>query len=453
MKGKSSMLRRNGIRSGLIFILVSLNSEILFSDQFHYNNIIVGDRAMGLSGAYCGVSDDASGVVYNPAGLAFALSNDISGSANAFYSREVKYKKTIGESDFKEQSSGSVPSFFGGLQKLDNIMDGLVFAFGIYSTDNEQKDQNDKIVGVDLTSTSIDRFHRTSNMRAATTYFGGSLAKRLTNKISMGVGMNYISINELIQEYQDAKQYFKTAGFYRILTQNIRQNLVVTGIQPVLGMQMALGRFSLGVTLKKGVVLSEKMELGTETRTAILSADANTALEDDSTTTSATGTITRVLNDEEVKKPITSFPLELRTGIAWFASTKLLVTGDVSYHSAVTDAGKIESFGKAMFNKEAVMNFYLGTEYYVLNSLPVRLGYFTNNDARPNVEEGKSAQADHVDYNGYSGFLAWVQPNSQVAVGGILQFGSGKAQKLGDTAIQDVDGNSRTFAFSASHNF
>ena len=92
------------------------------ADQFHYRNILMGDRAIGMGGAYAGVADDASGVVYNPAGMAFALSNDISGSANAFYRREVRYKKTIGGDDFVERSRGSVPLFFGGSLRGQPVM-------------------------------------------------------------------------------------------------------------------------------------------------------------------------------------------------------------------------------------------------------------------------------------------------------------------------------------------
>ena len=61
---------------------------------------------MGMGGAFTAVADDASAIVYNPAGLGFALSNDLSGSANAFYQRKVTYKKTIGSKDFVEKSGG-----------------------------------------------------------------------------------------------------------------------------------------------------------------------------------------------------------------------------------------------------------------------------------------------------------------------------------------------------------
>jgi len=97
-----------------------------------------------------------------------------------------------------------------------------------------------------------------------------------------------------------------------------------------------------------------------------------------------------------------------------------------------------------------VLNFASGVEYYVMPAFPVRLGVFTNNDARAKVDSKKMAQRDHIDYLGESIFLAWVQPNSQMAAGVILQQGTGQAQKTGDLTVQDVEGDSFTFAFSIS---
>ena len=63
----------------LVTAMASSMAVTAQADQFHYHNLLIGPRAMGLGGAFGAVADDASGIYYNPAGLAFALSNDISG--------------------------------------------------------------------------------------------------------------------------------------------------------------------------------------------------------------------------------------------------------------------------------------------------------------------------------------------------------------------------------------
>ena len=61
----------------------------------------------------------------------------------------------------------------------------------------------------------LNRFHRTVNSRGATEYYGLALGWRLANNMSIGLGANYIQVNELVQEYQDVKQashFCKTDG-------------------------------------------------------------------------------------------------------------------------------------------------------------------------------------------------------------------------------------------------
>lgn len=449
---------KSGMRSG-IAVLALMQSIPAWADQFHYNNVILGDRAMGLAGAYAGVSDDASGVFYNPGGLGFALSNDISGSANAFYKKQATYKKTIGSEDFTENSAGSLAPFFGGLQKLDNISPGLVFAFGIFSRDSELRDQDDTIIASNL---GIERFHRAVNLRAATTGMGGAVAKRITNSFSVGLGLAWLSVDELTQEYQDVvsrvddgttgsyKTTTTTSGqesyIYRILTQNIRQRLTSSAIEPSLGFQWAASqKLSFGANFKFPQAMSQNFENNIEQTSAYVDGEL-TVVRDSNHVEEGTGKLGRVLVDSEVEEPI-EWASEMRFGMAYFHSQRLLWTFDVTQHG--------ETKGDVpQYDREAVTNFQSGMEYYITPSVPVRVGAFTNNDARPQLSKSKLNQRDHVDYTGMSLFFAWVQPNSQVALGSIVQMGKGEAQKISNSPkIQDVEAFATTVAFSATHSF
>lgn len=435
-------------------------SSVVFADQYHYNNIIIGDRALGLGGAYTAMADDSSGVFYNPAGLAFALSNDISGSANAFYWRKAVYKKALGNVDFEERSQGSVPSFFGGLQKLDHIAKGLVFAFGVYSTDNELKDQNDLYADMTINSVQIMRFHRAVQLRAATNYFGGGLGYRVTPNLAIGIGLKYMMIDELTQEYQDVEQATRRCpdpavacesteaiSTVSMLSQNVRQNLSAAAIQPILGLQYAFGRFSFGLTLKKGILLSDEFERSTEVRTAysdIANGTYNRNLPNYYRTT--------LLPTDPKQKPtegaLGDLPTNARFGIAWYAMPRFLWSTDIMYYT------EAKSEKVPTYDRGSVLNVATGMEFYATPTLPIRFGFFQNNDARPKLDPNKTGQADHIDYNGISLFLGWVQPNSQISFGTIYQVGSGESQKrAGDKDIQTVEATSMTLAFSATHNF
>ncbi len=458
-------------------LIIILIAHPLWAHQFHYQEILIGDRAIGMGGAYGGVSDDASGVYYNPAGLAFGLANDISGSANAFYTRNIRFKNIIGNRDFVEKSSGSVPSFFGGVQKLDHIYPGLVFGFAVYSTSSDLKDQDDLIPeeglgpinlgnpggcdnGTNRLDTELVRFHRTVNRRGSTTNAGGGLGLRLSNQISIGLGANYITVDELVQEYQDTKSkksLCTDAGVRNDteqLSQNIREYLTAVGIQPVLGVQATLWQhLSLGLTLKFGTYLSQTYERSTERRTVSLENTDQENLENAATksvSTSQSALVTQVTDkyDTEVTKesPLGTVPTEARLGAAYFASSRLLMTGDLTYHSSV-------EADLAQYSKNSVINLALGMEYYLTPAFPLRAGIFTNLDSRPKLKENTSGQRDHIDYTGGTVFITWAQPNSHIGAGVIYQMGTGQAQKLEGGSLNDVEASTFTLALSATHSF
>ncbi len=424
--------------SATLGILAGLVGSEAHADQFHYHNVLMGDRAMGMGGAFTAIADDASGLVYNPAGLAFSLSNDISGSANAFYQRTVTYKKAIGTQDFKEKSAGSTAPFFGGLQKVDNMIPGVAAAFGLFNRDSELKDQDDHIpTGV---VEGINRFHRTANLRAGTSGYGAAFAKRLISSVSMGVSLVYLKTDELDQTYQDADTITQNeagAQVRQVLTRNVRQRLTASALEVGLGLQWAMTpKVSLGLNIKVPTMISQVYENGTE----------ETQAQSPDTKTWSYKWGRSITDNYKNENPLGSWPSEYRFGVAYFATTSFVVTSDIIHFTAAK--GDL-----AAYERQALTNFALGAEYYITPPLPVRIGYFTNKDARPKVKEGLSGQDDHVDYAGFTLFFAWVQPNSSISFGGVIQNGSGKAQKLGDSVIQDVSAHSSTVALSATHNF
>ncbi len=473
------MVGRVDMKRKLIGLAVCGLAGTVQADQFHYNNVLVGTRAVGLGGAFAGVSDDASGMYYNPAGLAFALSNDIQGSANAFYKKETVYQKTIGEMNFTEQSSGSLTPFFGGLQKLDRYVDGLVAAFGLYYIDGDLKDQDDLIESKVVGSSTIERFHRTVNSRANTYYGGIAVGYRPKPTFSVGFGLNYYRVDELLQEFQFAKQSVTITGQTdpgaQILTVNTRQKLDVHGVQPTLGIQTALpGNLALGLTLKQGIIASQTLTSVTEQTATVLTAEQNATINADRSVSPA-AKASQLVSNLESKNPVGAMPMEARVGVAWFASPTLLWAFDTTYHAGVTNADKKADPAqvRAPYNKEAVTNFATGVEWYPTASVPVRFGLFTNNDSRPNVNKPSSSdkatgacslskyptyykkfcgQPDHIDYMGASLFLGWVQPSSQISGGITYQSGKGQAQKLGNDVVQDVKSTQYSLALSVTHN-
>ena len=420
------------------------------ADIFHYNNVLVGERAVGLGGAFTALADDASGLYYNPAGIAFAQSNDISGSGNAYYKKSTEYSNVVMEHDYTETASGMFAPFLGILNKLDRFVPGLVCAFAMYTSDTELLNQNDRWPVVNLgsvgtKSASIQGFHRVVQLRTTTSHIALGAGYRMSGRLSVGFGLRYTTISELSQDFQQSDIVEEdsasgTATVTRLTKQyqNARTSLEANGLEPSFGIQMALGQsISLGLSARKGAFVSQEQTMATDSLQTLQTSSTGVAVIAE--TASAA--------DLKTSNPLGKIPGEVRLGAAWFANPRLMACGDVSYHDP---ASNIPALYK-MYKRNAVLNYSAGAEYYVTPSVAMRGGFFTNNDSRPSLSNSKYTGGTNVDYKGGSLFAAYIQPNSQISLGAVVQSGAGKAQKVsGSTELKDVTSSITTFAFAAT---
>ncbi|MBQ2293763.1 MAG: hypothetical protein II258_00150, partial [Spirochaetales bacterium] len=132
------------MKKSILVIVMSFCLQMVFADDYHFNNFFIGDRAASMGGAYCAIADGPEGVYYNPAGLSFSSSNYFSLSANAIQYKQMVYKgiKFNGAEesiDYTRRSFSFIPNFFGFLQKYKHF----TFAFTVASPDSELYDQRD----------------------------------------------------------------------------------------------------------------------------------------------------------------------------------------------------------------------------------------------------------------------------------------------------------------------
>lgn len=465
------MSNRSVLRAAVLAL--GLTSSPALADLFHYNNLLIGDRAIGLGGAFTAVADDASGVYYNPAGLAFALNNDVSGSANAFYSKETKYKDILPDlvpgEDYSEAAQGSVAPFFGGLQKLDSIAKGLVFAFAVYSTNNESTNQNDALVStIDSSrSTVYLNFLRNVQLKSENSNISGGLGYRVANNFAIGFSANLATEYQLLQDYQytGSVSANSSGGYgYSVQSLNSRQEIELTSLEFGFGTQYAFAeKFSVGLNLKYRTLVSQSFSLLINQTVAGNSA-ACTSFSDcaeeievvEGGTTTSLGAAAQYRRSEiESEDLFGTSQMRARFGLAYFHSTSLLLSFDVAYEGEVEKGSdELAERSSLDFSKEAVVNYHFGTEYYVAPSFPIRFGAFTNNDARPAIDKSKTGQRDQINYTGLTFFGSWAQPNSQLGLGVTYQTGSGEAQKVSNSStIQEIESTSIVYALSAAQSF
>ena len=412
------------IKLGAIAAL-SLFALPTMADEYHYNNILVGDRAAGMAGAYTAISDDPSGLFYNPAGIVYAQGNNVSVSANAFHQTVTVYKDALGSGlDYERYSSALLPNFFGIVQPLGKGRVGFSYAV----PDSILEDQNQTFFNPNPTTT---RFAINLNKNDNIYNFGPSYALELAKEFSIGATLyvhyrkNEFTLNQYIN---------KTGGTYEWRNQFYKNTEL--GIKPILGfMWSPTSKLATGLSISKTSVLSSDIVSQT-----ICSGDVPAACQDVDPTYVLGAEPARVKSVSDNKSV---YPLITTLGIAYFPSKSLIISGDFSYYGK----GKNETLD----DKEAIWNVALGTEYYVSETWAIKAGLFTDKANTPDIKSSDVNALDHVDLYGGSLSLSYFTRQSSITIGSTYRIGNGKAQILGNSKIQDVKSQVWTSFLSASY--
>jgi long-subunit fatty acid transport protein len=396
-----------------------------FADEFHYNNLLIGDRASGMGGAYTAISDDASGMYYNPAGIVYVTDKNFSASVNAYSAQTKTYEKVIGGQPFVRKSSALLANYFGIVKPIGQYKFGFSYAV----PDSVSEDLNQTVRNVPSTISDYD-FTINLNNRDNTYYFGPSFAMAINNDLALGITLYVHQRDTLIIQNQFLARVDGTNQW-----SNSYFKLNESGLRPILGVTWSpVEKLSLGVSLSKTFLLT-----------------SNATRQDTCVDTTATGCDVNAFPAIPFQVPtLTSFdvkrkyPLRAAIGAAYFASSSLLVSTDIIYHTQVDDP----VFG----NKVATMDAALGAEYYLSKKWAVRAGLFSNVANTPTIQAGVTNIEENINLYGGSLSFTHFTGDSSVTLGGSLSYGVGKAQiGTSSTDVQDASTFGWTMFLSSSY--
>lgn len=385
------------------------------ADENHYKNVLVGERASGMAGAYTAVSDSPAGMFYNPAGIVYASGGSVTASVSTYDYIDKSYGRGLsGLSDWNRRSVNFVPSFFGVMRPLGGGIVGLSYAMPDAVTEDQDLEFSD-------TANGISRYVVNFNNQDRTFQIGPSYARRLTDDLSVGVSLyfhyrerEWIS-NQLTQlttgsQYQINNTYFQTNEY---------------GYKPVVGLTWSpLAKWAFGAAVSKVNLYSGNTDSQVTTR----DVDNNLSFVKSST--------------DDLRK----HPLNVSAGAAYFHSPAFMVSADVAYYEGLTDP----VYGK----RESVLNAAVGGEYYLNSALALRAGLFTDYANTPDLQEGVSSQAEHIDYLGVSFSVTHFTRNSSLTLGCVYRSGDGKAQIVGGSSeIQDVSYTGASVFLSSGYSY
>ncbi len=392
------------------------------ADPNHYINLLVGDRAAGMGGAYTAVSDDPSGLYYNPAGVAYADRASLSASMNTYQIRKTRYRgSALGGQGWERTSSSLVPNFFGVTQPVGRFVVG--FSYAVPDAVKSDQDQVFEDLPSAVPGTRVLQ-HRINFYETDSTYnIGPSIARAFGDRFAVGLTL-YGHYRQ--QEFMLDQLVELSDGRYEISSKLL--DVDEYGLRPLVGMMLALTeRLALGFSVTRVFVLKSDVR----SQVTFKGYDYEERGE---------GVVEEVLTLSDRRK----YPFIFRAGIAHFATQAFLWDLDVEYAMATRD----ERYG----DRQATWNFALGMEYFFTPSWAVRAGVFTDRANTPDVKEGRTGQLEHVDLYGGALSVTHYARGAALTFGLSYTRGSGDAQIIGNSAeVQEAEISTLTFFISASY--
>jgi long-subunit fatty acid transport protein len=420
--------------NSFLFLVAMLVTGAVQADDYHYVNMLVGDRAAGMGGAYTAVADDTAGLFYNPAGIVYAPGSSLSGSMNAYQQNSTNYKKVLGgQYDWKRSSGTLLPNFFGIVQPLGKGMVGFSYAV----PNSIEEDQDQIFPNIATTLGTADRFIINFNNSDNTYQFGPSYAYPINDRLSVGATL-YFHYRQQQRISNTILAYTSASPVDRVWSNEYYQ-LEEKGVKPVLGVTWSpMNQLALGASVSKVELFDSNITI----HQACLGANSSVY---NAGSLCQSGNI---LNHQVITSTIRGdYPLNINLGGAWFASDALLVSADIKY------------FGSSGSGEEArisVTNFALGAEYYLNPRWALRGGFYTDFANTPNLQSNFTAynQPEHVDLYGLAFSFSHFTRNSSLSFGFNYTTGSGKAQIVsGSTTLQDVSVEGLGIFMAASYSY
>lgn len=414
-------------KSILVFLLVIFSCLTLaFADDYHYNNTLIGDRAAGMGGAYIAVSDDPSGMYYNPAGLAYSTGRNLSASVNAYYNLQKKYEGVIGGNGWTRTSSSLLPNFFGISRPIGKIKIG--FSYAVPDSALEDQDQTFYNLPSTLTGYTVPQYVINFNNEDNTYNIGPSIAIDLGKTAAIGL--------TLYAHIRHSQWIFNENVFLKDSSNNISTNWTnqyfeasEEGIKPVLGIIFSpKDKLSIGLVGSKTFLFSQETTFQ-QTVKAYNKADVDRT----------------VITSNDKKK----YPYQLGIGAAYFPTKAFLIAADLNYFSPV----KYEDAVLGHQGRRYVLNGSLGLEYYFTPKYAMRLGAYTNlaNTKKMGTLVNENEQ---IDMYGGSISLSHFTRNTSVTIGSTYSQGNGKARIIRNSnAIQDASIKAWSVFISSSYSY
>lgn len=417
------------------------------AQEFNYQTFLVGERALGMGGAFTGLADDPSAVYYNPAGLAQIASSTLSGSlsVDAFNRYEVEdgYGSPVGTADLVHDGTPTVPLFVGLVKKFGPRDEDRVRRHAVaLSTIHPQSASRRFEVTLFDRDTGVHTSLRLSHDERVR-WYGPSYAYRISPTFALGASA-FLATRRMRHEEDEVIVTLGDRGmdgFYRNSTLSVRESIVevdATGVVLRLGaLWEPADHWRVGI-----VVQPPGIPIRSSSRVFERRSFADTL---------ATDPIATFFHSDQggldSESPV---PWEVRVGGSYRPSEAFAASLDVSVYGSVgSEDDPVQQVGAPNpepatgdtpqpgilvvtdYHREMTFNVSVGTEGVIADVVPVRAGFFTDLSAAPRIE-GPTDRYAPARVNGYGVSLSvGIQAGGyDIAVGAAGLIGRGRGLAL-----------------------
>ncbi|MGJ8669402.1 MAG: hypothetical protein ACSHXK_07945 [Oceanococcus sp.] len=396
--------------------------------EFNYKQLLTGERAAGFAGAYVALSDDNTGMFYNPAGMVQTEESLATASINLISASSTKYENVYGATGYQRSSIDIVPGFIGSMWEFRGGRLGVSMAV----VDSNNEDQ--AVIFKDVVISDqppfnepYDELYVQNDYKSRTYDVGLSAAWPLSSVWSVG-GTLYLrysdkdfsllqrlSINEPGAEFGEDKESILGAT-------NIEDTAI--GLRPILGLMYRDQRFSFGMTVSHVFSIMRDYSYS-------LIAEAQQE-----------GFNFASFSESDISESGLSGPWQLSLAGALFGDSGSITTLQMDYYTSrkAPDSRNPDEIPAQDLSTEAVLNLAFGMELPLNENWSTRFGAYSN---LANVSVSKVAlftNSEEIDMYGLTFSVTRIRESGDWTVGMQLAQGSGKAT-LGGLGLGLGDSN------------
>ena len=401
------------------FLFILFLSNHSYAGIYNHMEVLVGEKAAGMGGAFTAIADDTTATYYNPAGIVQIPFNRMSASANAvtFKTREGKF---FIEDNEKLTSFDFIPNFWGVV-----ISTSLgKFGFSIVVPESDNFELHEKYSDVSLLGYTWNTAREDITIEADTYLIGPSYAISILPGLSAGVSLYFLynTFTENIYNFWDTDYIDVDDGLsYSFLLENSRGlNGSGTGITGKAGFLYKINdNIQFSLVFRPLTMIAEEVKV----RQVAYQSNIN---ENNVVKSFERGNVEGSVSFTR-KRPYAS-----TIGVAYLPLDRMTIAMDVSYYGSAEYLEKAKAIGdnfeavdtqrKIIF--EEVVNGNIGVEYMLTSSIPFRAGIYTDLSAVPEVKDVDTPQATHLDKYGMTLSSGYMKSNSTVIAG--VKYGIGR---------------------------